>query len=57
MRNVVLNNLYKHTQMQDTFGVINIALVDGQPRVLSLKQMLVHYLDHRKDVVTRRTQL
>lgn len=53
---VVLNNLYKHTQMQDTFGVINIALVDGQPRVLSLKQMLVHYLDHRKDVVTRRTR-
>ena len=42
--NVVLNTLYKHTQMQDTFGVINIALVDGQPRVLSLKQMLVHYL-------------
>ena len=54
--NVVLNNLYKHTQMQDTFGVINIALVDGQPRVLSLKQMLVHYLEHRKDVVTRRTR-
>ena len=54
--NVVLTNLYKHTQMQDTFGVINIALVDGQPRVLSLKQMLVHYLEHRKDVVTRRTR-
>ena len=54
--NVVLNNLYKHTQMQDTFGVINIALVDGQPRVLSLKQMLVHYLEHRKYVVTRRTR-
>ena len=54
--NVVLNNLYKRTQMQDTFGVINIALVDGRPRVLSLKQMLVHYLEHRKDVVTRRTR-
>ena len=55
--NVVLNNLYKHTQMQDTFGVINIALVDGQPRVLSLKQMLVHYLEHQQGCCcTRRTR-
>ncbi len=54
--NVVLNNLYKHTQMQDAFGVIMIALVDGQPRVLSLKQVLTHYVEHRKDVVVRRTR-
>ena len=54
--NVVLNHLYKHTQMQDTFGAIMLALVDGQPRVLTLKQMLSHYIDHRKDVVVRRTR-
>ncbi len=54
--NVVLNNLYKHTQMQDTFGVIMIALVDGQPRTLSLKQIIYHYIEHRKDVVVRRTR-
>ena len=54
--NVVLNNLYKHTQMQDTFGAIMIALVDGEPRVLSLKQMLHYYIEHRKDVVIRRTR-
>ncbi|MDL2220095.1 DNA gyrase subunit A [Eubacteriales bacterium OttesenSCG-928-N14] len=54
--NVILNNLYKHTQLQDTFGIIMIALVDGEPRVLSLKQALVHYIDHRKIVITRRTQ-
>ena len=53
---VVLNTLFKHTQMQYTFGVISIALVDGEPKVLSLHQMLRHYLDHQKDVVTRRTQ-
>ncbi len=54
--NVVLNKLYKHTQMQDTFGIIMLALVNNEPKVLNLKDMLVHYLDHQKDVVTRRTK-
>ncbi len=54
--NVVLNLLYKHTAMQDTFGVINIALVDGEPKVLTLREMLYHYLEHQKSVVTRRTK-
>lgn len=54
--NVVLNNLYKHTQLQDTFGVIMIALVNGEPKVLNLREMLYHYTAHQKDVVTRRTQ-
>ena len=54
--NVVLNQLYKHTAMQDTFGVIMLALVDGEPKVLTLREMLVHYLAHQKQVVTRRTQ-
>lgn len=54
--NVVLNNLYKHTQLQDTFGVIMIALVSGEPKVLNLREMLYHYIAHQKDVVTRRTQ-
>ncbi|MDY0324485.1 MAG: DNA gyrase subunit A, partial [Candidatus Carbobacillus sp.] len=53
---VLLNNLYKHTQLQATFGVIMLALVDGRPEVLSLKEMLKHYLDHQKTVVRRRTQ-
>ena len=53
---VVLNYLYKHTQMQDTFGVIMLALVDGVPRTLSLKEMLHYYILHQKDVVTRRTK-
>ena len=53
---VVLNYLYKHTQLQDTFGVIMLALVDGQPKVLSLREMLYHYIQHQKDVVTRRTK-
>lgn len=52
--NIILNRLYKHTQLQETFGVIMLALVGGQPQVLSLKQMLQHYLDHQKEVVTRR---
>lgn len=52
---VVLNLLYKHTQLQDTFSIIMLALVDGQPRVLNLKEILVHYLDHQKNVVRRRT--
>ena len=52
---VVLNNLYKQTQMQDTFGMNMVALVDGQPRLLNLKQMLDAFLRHRREVVTRRT--
>jgi DNA gyrase subunit A len=52
---VVLNNLYKQTQLQDTFGVNMVALVDGQPRLLNLKQMLDAFLSHRREVVTRRT--
>ncbi len=54
--NVVLNQLYKHTQMQDTFGVIMLALVDNQPVVMNLLQMLQYYLKHQEDVVTRRTR-
>ncbi|MBE3580388.1 MAG: DNA gyrase subunit A [Thermoanaerobacteraceae bacterium] len=53
---VILNQLYKHTQMQDNFGVIMLALVDGRPQVLNLKQMLEHYLLHQKNIVTRRTR-
>ena len=53
---VVLNQLFKHTQMEDTFGVILLALVDGTPRVLTIRQALLHYLDHRKQVITRRTR-
>ena len=54
--NVILNQLYKHTQMQDSFGVIMLALVDGQPKVLSLLDMLKCYIAHQEDVVTRRTK-
>ena len=53
---VVLNQLYKNTQKQDTFGVIMLALVDGQPRILTLRQCLDYYIDHRKGVILRRTQ-
>lgn len=53
---VVLNLLYKHTQMQDTFGVINLALVNGEPKVLNLYELLNYYLIHQKDVITRRTK-
>ena len=53
--NVVLNLLYKHTKMQDTFGVIMLALVDNQPQILNLKQILEHYISYQKDVITRRT--
>ena len=52
---VILNNLYKHTQLQDTFGINMVALVDGQPRLLNLKQMVEYFLFHRREVVTRRT--
>jgi DNA gyrase subunit A len=51
---IVLNNLYKNTQLQDTFGINMVALVDGQPRLLNLKQMLEYFLSHRREVVTRR---
>ena len=54
--NVVLNQLFKHTQLQDTFGVIMLALVNKEPKVLNLLEMLQHYLKHQEDVVTRRTQ-
>jgi len=54
--NIILNHLYKHTQLQDTFGVNTLALVDGEPKVLSLKEVLTHYINHQKEVVTRRTQ-
>ena len=53
---VVLNQLYKHTQLQSSFGIIMLALVNGQPRVLNLKQILEYYLAHQKDVITRRTR-
>ncbi len=54
--NVVLNQLYKHTQMQDTFGVIMLALVNNEPKVLNLKDMMGHYLHHQEEVVARRTR-
>lgn len=54
--NVILNQLLKHTQLQDTFGVIMLSLVNNEPRILNLQQMLTFYLDHQKDVVTRRTK-
>lgn len=54
--NIVLNNLYKHTQLQDTFSIIMIAIVNNEPKLLNLKQMLRHYLDHQKEVIVRRTQ-
>ena len=54
--NVVLNQLYKHTQLQDTFGVIMLALVDNQPKIMNLLEMLKYYLEHQEEVVTRRTR-
>ena len=53
---VILNQLYKHTQMQDSFGIIMLALVNGEPKVLNLKEVLYHYLEHQKDIIVRRTQ-
>lgn len=53
--NIVLNNLYKYTQLETTFGIINLALVDGVPKILNLKELIEYYIDHQKDVVTRRT--
>jgi DNA gyrase subunit A len=54
--NVVLNQLYKHTQMQTTFGVIMLALTNGAPKIMNLKELLQHFIDHRHAVITRRTQ-
>ena len=54
--NVVLNNLYKHTSLQISYGINNLALVDGEPKVLSLKQILERYLDHQREIIIRRTQ-
>ncbi len=56
MEEVVLNILYKHTQMQTTFGIINLALVDNEPKVMNLKVMLEHWVNHRKIIVVRRTE-
>ena len=53
--NIVLNNLYKYTQLETTFGIINLALVDGIPQILNLKELIEYYVDHQKEVVTRRT--
>ena len=53
----MLNTLYKHTQMQETFGAIMLALVDGAPKVLNLREMIYYYIEHQKDVIIRRTQL
>lgn len=52
--NIILNNLYKHTQMQTTFGIINLALVNGEPKVLNLKDLIFYYVEHQRDVITRR---
>lgn len=54
--NIILNNLYKHSQLEETFSIINLAIVDKTPEVLNLKQYLESYVDHQKDVITRRTQ-
>ena len=54
--NIVLNQLFKHTQLQDTFGITMLALVNNQPKVMNIKDMLMYYLRHQEDVVTRRTQ-
>lgn len=54
--NILLNNLYKHTQLQDTFSIIMIALVDNEPKVLNIKEMIHYYVMHQKEVITRRTQ-
>ena len=54
--NIILNQLYKHTQLQDTFGVIMLALVDNQPKIMNIMEMLSYYLKHQEEVVTRRTR-
>lgn len=54
--NVLINHLFKHTQLEDSFGIIMLSLVNGQPRVLTLKEMMYYYIEHRKEVITRRTE-
>ncbi|MBS4026823.1 MAG: DNA gyrase subunit A [Clostridia bacterium] len=54
--NVVLNNLYKHTQLQTTFGIINLALVNGEPKVLNIRELIYYYLEHQKEIIERRTK-
>ena len=54
--NIVVNKLFKHTQLENSFGIIMLALVNGQPRVLSLKEMMQYYIEHRQEVITRRTR-
>ena len=54
--NIVLNNLYKHTQLQDNFSIIMIALVNNEPKVLNLKEMIYYYVEHQREIVVRRTQ-
>lgn len=54
--NIVLNNLYKQTQLENTFGIINLALVGGVPKIFNLKELIEHYINHQRDVVTRRTE-
>ncbi len=56
MSNVVLNNLYKYTALQTSFNVNNIALVNGRPKMLNLKDIIIHFVNHRHEIVTRRTQ-
>jgi DNA gyrase subunit A len=53
---ILINRLFKYTQLQENYGIINLALVDGQPKILGLKQMLNHYIDHRRDILARRTR-
>ncbi len=53
---MLVNRLYKNTQLQESFGIINLALVNGRPKILNLKQLLEHYIEHRKEIITRRTQ-
>lgn len=54
--NIILNNLYKHSQLEDTFSIIMLAIVNGTPKILNIKQVLYYYLEHQKDVITRRTK-
>lgn len=54
--NIVLNNMYKHSQLEDTFSIIMLSLVNGTPKILNLKEVIYHYVQHQKDVITRRTQ-
>ena len=57
MLKLFLNQLYKHTQLQDTFGIIMLALVNGEPKILTLRQCLDYYIDHRKTVILRRNTI